>query len=169
MKQSSFRFLFLLAGVTCLFSLGSAYLLEHWQHLTPCPLCLLQRYVFWGMAVWCLIAAFHAPETFGRRIYALGLTALSGLGIFLAGRQVWLQQLPIDQRPPCIAGLDQLLQHHSLTEAIRLTVTVSGECGAVDFQILGGSLAAWSLGVFILFGLFGLWALLRPGEKKRRI
>lgn len=161
----AFRFLFLVAGLSCLFLLGSAYFLEHWQHLNLCPLCLLQRYVFWGIAIWCLIATLHFPDSLGRRIYALGLGILSGVGIFLAGRQVWLQQLPLDQQPPCTAGLDQLLHYHSLAEALKITVTVSGECGAVDFQLLGLSLAGWSLGIFALFSLFAVWVLFWPGKK----
>ena len=95
-----------------------------------------------------LLAAIHNPYPLGRRIYAglLGLIALIGLAI--AGRHVWIQNLPPDQVPACGPGLDYMLEVFPLTEALTMVFQGSGECAEVLWSFLGLTIPGWMLVVF---------------------
>lgn len=162
----SFRFLCGLGVVGCCVLLGLAYLLQYGYQLAPCPLCLFQRYVLWIIAV-VFLAAMMCQKTVGRIFYSVLILLLSGVGILLAGRQLWLQHLPLEQMPACTAGLERLLAYHSVFETFGIVLTGSGECGLVEFRILGLSLAAWSFMAFIVIMLSVIIMLVL--QKKRRI
>lgn len=162
----SFRQLFAFGALLCLSLLLSAYLLEWAKELHPCPLCLLQRYTLWILALIFIIGSIFPYK----RKYRLCMTSLgflfSIIGMLLALRQIWLQSLPIDKVPPCTAGLERLLAFHSLPETLQIIISSSGECGVVDYRILGFSLAVWSFAVFSL--LIFYTGILLYVEKKRR-
>jgi len=162
----SFRQLFAFGALLCLSILGSAYLLEYAKELNPCPLCLLQRYMLWLLMFVFVCGAIWPYRRKLRLLFSSLILIGSVLGILLAGRQVWLQSLPPDQIPPCTAGLERLLTFHSIPKALQIVISSSGECGVVDYQIFGFSLAIWSLSVFTLLIFYG--GILFYLEKKRR-
>jgi len=155
----SFRQLLLLGAIVALSLLGFAYLLEHFEKLNPCPLCLLQRYVLWVMVLVMVLGGSLPLKRIAQLGFGFGVILLAMLGALLAGRQVWLQQLPMDQIPPCTAGLSRLLSYHSVPETLKMVLTSSGECGVVDYRLLGLSLAVWSLFAFIGFIVLGIITL----------
>lgn len=156
------RSFFGLMALVCTALLGYGYYLQYVTGLEPCPLCILQRLAFLGLLIVCVIAAIHGPRKTGTRIYAgLGLLA-TVVGGAIAGRQVWLQQLPPDQVPQCGPGLEYMLDVFPLFEALRMTLSGSGECAEIDWTFLGLSIAQWSLGWFVLLGLGCLYLLVRP-------
>jgi disulfide bond formation protein DsbB len=166
-SRLSFGFLFSLGGVGCLILLGLAYLLQYWHQLTPCPLCLFQRYTFWLITLVFLVGSAHQSKAVGRILYCGLLLILNGMGILFASRQLWLQHLPPEQMPACTAGLELLLTHHSILETLGIVIADSGECGLVDFKIFGLPLAAWSLVGFIGIMIYVITVLIL--QKKRRI
>ena len=85
----------------------------------------------------------------------------AGAGIGVAGRHVWLQNLPPDQVPSCGPGFDYIIDSFPLSEALQLIFTGSGECASVDWQFLGWSMPAWVVISVTVVGLFGLWNNLR--------
>jgi len=130
---------------------------EHYLLLEPCPLCIFQRIATIALGIFFLLAAVHNPAGWGRAVYALliGLAAAAGAGI--AGRHVWLQNLPADEVPTCGPGLDYILDSFPLGDALRMVFTGSGECADIDWLFLGLTMPAWVLILFLgLFG-FGLW------------
>lgn len=162
----SFRQLFVFGAMLCLSLLCAAYLLEYAKELTPCPLCLLQRYDFFLITFLFLLGAIW-PKNKRWRLWISSLVLVfSVIGMLIASRQVWLQSLPPDQVPPCTAGFERLLSFHSLTETLAIVIRSSGECGVVDYRIMGFSLALWSLFVFILLIFYAI--ILIFVEKKRR-
>src|SRR5205085_4898589 len=68
----------LLIAAVSLALVGAALYLQHAKDMLPCPLCVIQRYAFLGIAIFSLIGAF------ANKIKALGvlalLCALGGLG-----------------------------------------------------------------------------------------
>jgi len=167
--RCSSRTVFMVGGLSSLLVLGLAYFLEYWKHLTPCSLCLLQRYVLWTIALVCGVGAIHGSRTKAVLIFYSGLIlAQSALGGLLAGRQVWLQHLPPDQVPNCTAGIERLLMYYSPLETLKMVILTSGECGTVDFRVLGLSLAVWSFILFLMLGGIGVGVCLieRKGEPK---
>ena len=142
------RRLFLLAALLCLALLGFGYYLQFVRGLDPCPLCILQRGAYLGVALVCLAACLHGSAT---RIYS-GLALVCALaGAVIAARQVWLQHLPPEQAPECGPGLDFILQAFPLFEALQLIFTSSGECAETLWTFLSLNIAEWSLFWFAAF------------------
>ena len=87
------------------------------------------------------------------------LLAIAGLG--LAGRHLWLQQLPADEVPACGPGLDVLLDVLPLAEALQVILAGDGSCAEVKWRLFGLSIPALSALVFGGLLVLWLWQLLR--------
>ena len=149
--------IFLFTVVAMLFALW----LQYDQHLEPCPLCVFQRVAMMATGAVALLAFLHGPTGVGRRIYA-GLTVLATAGgIVVAGRHVWLQQLPPDQVPSCGPGLDYWLDTFPLFEVVGKVLRGSGECAEIDWVFLGITLPGWTLVVFAGLAVLAVWQLVR--------
>lgn len=161
MLQASSRNLFFLAFLcSVLIMLGALYL-EHGVGLEPCPLCILQRLAVIGFGLVCLIAALHGPARVGQRVYAALALLMAAAGAGVAGRQIWLQQVPADQLPACLPSLDYMLEALPFQEVLRLMLHGSADCAKISWTLFGISLPEWSLLAFIGMILFSLYLLLR--------
>lgn len=133
-----------------LFLLGVSFWLENVKDIQPCALCLLQRFVFIGLAFIFLLGSF-----FKHRLWQLFISLLSliftSFGIFLAGRQVWLQINPSAQTTDCGVSLSYLLKILPPGKALTQILYGSSECSRVAWHFLSFSLAEWSLLFFLLF------------------
>lgn len=137
----------------CAGLLAFAYYLQYVEYQDPCPLCLLQRGVYYLMAAVFLAAALHGPGRVGTLIYSGLVIAGAGLGAAIAGRHVWLQHLPRDQVPACGPGLDYMLERFPLGDALKRIFAGSGECAESGWSFLGLTIAGWSLVWFVLLGV----------------
>ena len=158
MQLPGSRVLNLLGFLACAGMMGYALYAEHVLYLDPCPLCVFQRMATIGTGLVFLVAAIHNPGAWGRRVYAvlLGVTAASGIGV--AGRHVWLQNLPPDEVPGCGPGFDYIIDAFPLSEALSMIFTGSGECATVDWNFLGLSMPAWVLICFVVLAVYGVGA-----------
>ena len=156
------RWLFAAGVAFCLALLGTALYFQHVMGLDPCPLCIIQRIFVIAIGAVMLVAAAHNPRHLGRRVYGGLITVVAVLGIGVAGRHVWLQNLPPDQLPACGPGLEYLLQAFPLTEALKLVFQGSGECAEVQWTFLGLSIPGWTLVMFTGLAVFGLLLLFSP-------
>ncbi len=165
----SFRACFLLGFLGCAALLGYAIYTQLYQGLEPCPLCIFQRLAYAALALVFLAGGLHAPRgPGGRGVYAL-LLALAGMvGIGIAGRHVWLQSLPRDMAPSCGPPLSFLQETMGPLELVRKVLTGTGDCGTVDWTLLGLSMPAWSLAGFVLLTGWGLVAALRRPKGRKR-
>lgn len=127
--------------------------------LEPCPLCILDRIAFATAAVIFLLAALHGPGTLGRRLYAVAVLIPLTAGVAIAGRHVWLQHLPEEQVPACGPGLGYMLDNFPLQRAMELVLQGSGTCASVQWEFLGGSIAEWTLALFVGLSLLALGLL----------
>lgn len=151
-----------LAGfVACAGMMGYALYAEHGLMLTPCPLCVFQRLAVIAIGVIFLLAALQNPDGWGRRIYAALILVAAGAGVGVAGRHVWLQNLPPDKVPSCGPGFDYIIDSFPLADALKLIFSGSGECASIDWRFLGLSMPAWVVIAVISVGVFGLWNNLR--------
>jgi protein dithiol:quinone oxidoreductase len=125
----------LLCALVCTSMLGYAIYSEKVLGYVPCPLCMFQRVC----------------------IGALGLVFLAaGAAIWVSGRHVWIQSQPPGTVPACGAPLDSLLQMFPLLEVVRKVMTGGGECGTIDWTLLGLSMPAWVLISSVTLLLVGL-------------
>ena len=83
MSETSTRTIFSLISAVCVALLVAAYYLQYSQGQQPCPLCILQRYVYLAIAVVALLAATVGPARVGAMVVAgvLGLFAAVGAGL----------------------------------------------------------------------------------------
>lgn len=153
----SSRTLFLAIAVVCGLLMGYALFAQYVQGYEPCMLCMVQRVFVCLAGAIALIAAIHGPQATGRRVYGV-LTALAaGGGAYIAGRHVYLQQLPPEQLDGCAPSFEYALQNY---EAIKFLGTIfirDQDCGKIDWTFLGLSMPTWTLACFIVLTIAALY------------
>lgn len=122
---------------------------------------MLQRgiYVLLGITLFAAIVP-HNPRMSTRIAYGILTLLIAMIGIFLAGRQVWLQSQPALPTEICLPGFAYMVQRLPLTQALRLMLLGADNCGVVTWRLWGWSIAHWSLVWFIAFALQGIGQLL---------
>ena len=106
----------------------------------PCPLCILQRVGYFGIAVACVIAASFNPL---RKLFH-GLAILAaGYGVAVAGHHVWLLS-----HPGASCGIDPLelwINQFQVVQGLPWLFKADGLCSAQLPAILGLQVPEWSL------------------------
>jgi disulfide bond formation protein DsbB len=134
---------------------GVALYLQHAKDMLPCPLCVIQRYLFLGIAIFSLIGAFAGKI----KVFA-GLALLSALG----GLGVVGKHLYVIAHPGFSCGIDPM--ETSLNKIPTATLLPSvfradGLCEAMQEPVLGLSVPQWSGVWFVLLTLALVWVLAR--------
>lgn len=141
--------------------MGYALYAQHVLGYEPCPLCIFQRVGVIALGVVFLLAALHNPSAGGRFVYIAGIVIAAGATVAVAGRHIYLQNLPPDKVPACGASLDFLLETTPFFDVLRQVFTGSGECATIDWSFLGLSMPVWVLLAAAGLGLAGIAANLR--------
>jgi disulfide bond formation protein DsbB len=144
-----------LGFLACAGLMAYALYAEHVLGLEPCPLCIFQRVAVIALGVLFLLAAIHNPARAGARNYGVLMLLVSIGGVLVAGRHIWIQAQPPGTVAACGAGLDYLMEIMPITDVITKVLTGSGECGKIDWTLLGLSMPWWVLGAL---GALGVWA-----------
>ena len=110
-------------------------------------MCIVQRYALLLVLIVAGLTAFAR-----RRGLVLGGSALlliiSGFGAFVAARQSWLQWYP-PEVSVCGRDLYGMIETFPLKRVIPMVFKGSGDCTAIDWTFLGGSIANWSFLSFV--------------------
>lgn len=154
----------LLGFLACAGMMAYALYAEHVLGLEPCPLCIFQRVATIGLGVVFLTGAIAGPGRLKQRLNAALILIAAAAGASVAGRHLWLQNLPPDQVPACGPGLDFMLDAFPLARVFEMVFTGSGECANISWSFLGLSMPSWTLICFVALGVFGIWANLRSVE-----
>ena len=128
--------------------LGTALYFEHIQGLQPCPLCLMQRLCTFLFGTLCLMGMCLSTLKRARHVAAAQMI-LTLAGLFFAGRQLWLQSLPVDQTPVCMPGFEALIHYFSWDQVLKALLWGTGECGEVTWRWLGLTMPGWSALYFL--------------------
>lgn len=146
-----------LAGVLVVAGLFAfALIVQHVYRLQPCPLCMIQRFVFFAIGGLFLIAALHNAKQLGARIYAVLIVLTSAWGVAVATRHIWIQHLPKDQVPGCGPGLDYMLKNFPMADIWQELMHGSGECAEKSWTFLMLGFPEWALVWFVLLGVFAV-------------
>jgi disulfide bond formation protein DsbB len=145
-----------LGFLACVALMAYALYAQHVLGLEPCPLCIFQRVGVIAVGVVFLIAALHNPGARGARVYGvlLGLTAIAGA--LVSARHIWIQAQPPGTVAACGADLNYLLEIMPVTQVVTKVLTGSGECGKVDWTLLGLSMPWWVLLSLVALGVWGV-------------
>jgi len=153
------RRIFALIALGCAALLAFGLYLQHGVGLEPCPMCIVQRYALVLIALVAALAGATAKK--GLHIGgAVLLVVLAGFGAFVAARQSWLQWYP-PEVVSCGRDFYGMIETFPLQRAIPMIFKGSGDCSAVDWTFLGGSIANWSFLCFVAIGLLALLLLAR--------
>jgi disulfide bond formation protein DsbB len=129
--------------------LGVGLYLQFVREMSPCPLCILQRYAFVAVAIFCLIGLV-LPAAITR--IAASLAALSAIiGAVIAGWHLWVKA-----HPAVSCGIDPLetsLNKIFTAKLMPFLFQADGFCTTEYDPILGLSIPQWSLIWFALFAV----------------
>ena len=112
----------------------------------PCPLCILQRIGYLGVAIFCFLAAGVSPL---RKLFHSLATLSAAYGLLVAARQVWLLSHPENS-----CGIDPLetwINQFQLAQGLPWLFKADGLCSAKLPAILGLHVPEWSLLWFAVF------------------
>ncbi len=149
MKKSQYLFLSLFSLSLVVFAVILQQVGYQGVSFLPCPLCVLQRVGYLGIALACILAAGFSPL---RRLFH-GLAILAaGYGVAVAGHHVWLLFHPGES-----CGIDPLelwINQFQVAQGLPWLLKADGLCSAQLPAILGLQVPEWSLLWFIaLMGL----------------
>jgi disulfide bond formation protein DsbB len=143
----------IMLGLT-FFVLLSSYALEYFFNLTPCPLCIMQRFCTVVLAFLCLLY-FVLPREWKRTGFWMMQFIFILIGIISAGRQLWLQLFATHDSSLCMPGFEELIHYFSWDVILKMMFWGSNDCATVSWTLMGLPMSVWSMGYFILMLL--LW------------
>ncbi|EKD73439.1 MAG: hypothetical protein ACD_45C00316G0003 [uncultured bacterium] len=157
MKIPSERLMYFISLVIIALLLSATFYLEKYDGFIPCPLCILQRITFGILGVLFFVGMLLPNIKLARLLISILAGLFSLFGIYLSGRQVWLQHLPADPNADCGVSLQYLIKALPFDQAIARIMQGTAECSQTGWEFLHLSLADWSLLCFIVF--FGVCLL----------
>ncbi len=165
MKNTYLRTLFLAIFILCFGLVAGAYWFQHGpQQQQPCPLCILQRYLYLGIGLVALLAGLHGPDLVGRRIYAalIWLLALMGIGL-----TVW-QLSKGNSMTSCLSDpIGEFVQNLPSAQWFEGKLFfATGGCADKYPPTFGLSLAVWSLICFAAISTIAMLLVLTARKKQ---
>ena len=157
----SSRKVFLLIAAACALLMGYALFAQYVQDFQPCMLCMVQRVFVCAVGAVALLAALHGPGPLGMRIYAsvAGLLAIGGA--YIAGRHVYLQQLPPEELEGCAPSFAYAMDNYDALKFLKTIFIRDQDCGVIDWTFLGLSMPAWVLFCFVVLFAVLVWVGVR--------
>jgi len=135
-----------------------AFYAQYVLNLEPCPMCIFQRLAVIAMGIIFLLCSIIDPKSkISKLLASFSFTAAASIGIAVASRHVWLQNLPSDQVPGCGPGLDFMLSTFPLAEVLEMVLSGSGECANVDWSFLSLSMPSWVIISFFVMLIYAIW------------
>ncbi|EGZ44631.1 disulfide bond formation protein DsbB [Neisseria wadsworthii 9715] len=159
----SYRKALLIVVATGLLCTAGSFFAQYVMKLNPCPLCILQRVAVISvtlMSILVLLLPAHKKGGWFAAAVLISIPALWGLGV--AGYQIWLQSLPVMERPSCGAPWTFRLKDWPLFDVWEPVVRGFGDCG-VQEHVMGVPLPIWSV---MFFGSVLIWVWFAPRLSK---
>ena len=138
--------------------------LQHVVGLNPCPMCIVQRYAMIGVLVLGLLG-WRLRKALPLALLGALLVLMAGFGAFVAARQSWLQWYP-PEVVSCGRDFYGMIENFPIGRAIPMIFKGSGDCTAIDWTFLGGTIANWSFVWFTGFALASLLIVLQAWRQR---
>jgi disulfide bond formation protein DsbB len=151
----SSRNLLLLIAALSFALIGAALYLQHAKDMLPCPLCVIQRYLFLAIGVCSLLGAFAGKIKAGAALALLG--ALGGLGV--VGKHLYVLA-----HPGFSCGIDPMetaLNKIPTATMLPWLFRADGLCENATDTLFGLSIPQWSAVWFAILALSLAWVLAR--------
>ncbi|WP_322405362.1 disulfide bond formation protein B [Massilia luteola] len=153
--MSSSRNLLLAIAAASIAVVGAALYLQHAKDMLPCPLCVIQRYLYLGIAIFSLIGAFSGKIKAGAGVALL--CALGGLGF--VGKHLYVLA-----HPGFSCGIDPMetaLNKIPTATLLPWLFRADGLCEAAQETVFGLNVPQWSAVWFVILTLALAWVLVR--------
>ena len=153
-----------LIALACAGLLAFGLYLQHVVGLNPCPMCIVQRYTMIGLLVLGAVG-WRLRKALPLAVLGVLLAFKAGFGAFVAARQSWLQWYP-PEVVSCGRDFYGMIENFPIGRAIPMIFKGSGDCTAIDWTFLGGTIANWSFVWFVGFALAGLLIALQAWRQR---
>lgn len=148
----------LYAAIGCVLLIAVAYFyMENYLFLVPCPMCYAQRIVLGILSIFFLLAAIFPGGRVVGKVHGVWLFLLAIGGAALSIRHLYLQNQPKGYLPACGQDFYALVENTPFAQTVATMLTGSGDCGEVQWTMLGLSIPGWTLIAFIGFACWGLF------------
>jgi disulfide bond formation protein DsbB len=154
-RMPSSRNLLLLIAAVSFALIGAALYMQHVDGLLPCPLCVIQRYLFIAIGFCCLLGAWAGKVKAGAGLALLG--ALGGLGV--AGKHLYVLA-----HPGFSCGIDPMetaLNKIPTATMMPWLFRADGLCENATDTLLGLSIPMWAALSFAFLALSLVFVLAR--------
>jgi len=168
MIQATTRQLWFLLAAGCLGLVAGSLALTAGLDLHPCHLCIFQRLLFMGLAVFGLLAGLLGCRP-AARTAGVFVALIAASGAAVAGYQSWLQAFPVSTIS-CGASTPGVIETFvdRLGDWLPALFLATGSCVDEELVILGLSLANWSAFAFVGSLVVAGWALVGCQRSPRR-
>lgn len=154
MLPSTRQILFAISSI-CFALIAVALYLQHIQDMMPCPLCVIQRYMFLAIGVCTLVAAISGKVREGT---VLALLAAIG-GLVTVGKHLY-----VIANPGFSCGIDPMetvLNKIPTAEYLPWLFRANGLCEGATDSLLGLAIPQWSALWFVILTVLLAFVLLR--------
>jgi disulfide bond formation protein DsbB len=160
MLPSNRQILFAISSI-CFALIAVALYLQHALQMLPCPLCVIQRYMFLAIGVASLVAAISGKSRKGTV-----LALLAGLGgLATVGKHLW-----VIAHPGFTCGIDPMetfLNKIPTAEYLPWLFRADGLCEGATDSLLGLAIPQWSAVWFVVLTALLLFVLVRKPSTAR--
>ena len=158
-KSSTIHLFIFLMSVALL---GIAFFMQYALALKPCILCISQRIIIAILgSLSMLVLLFKLQGTTTLRCYCTLQCIFSLFGGALSIRQLYLESMPSSAHATCLPGMEYLLNVLPWSQVLKMMLLGSVECGTIQWQFLGLTMAGWLLFVFVLFAILNIIEMVR--------
>lgn len=142
-------------GLACFGLIGVALYLQHVKDMLPCPYCVIQRYLFIGVGISCLVGAWRNRVRAGAGV---GLVFAAG-GLAAVGKHLYILA-----HPGFSCGIDPVetfLNKVPTATMLPWVFRADGLCEDATDKILGLNVPQWSAVWFVILTAVLVTVLLR--------
>ncbi len=146
-----------LIALVCLAAVGFALFAQYKLDMQPCPWCILQRVLFLLIAILAGLGAL-----IGGRVVVVLSSMLIVAAAASGAASAWYQHFVAAKTASCNLTLaDRIVSSLHLDTALPAAFEVRASCADAAASLVGVPFEFWSLALFVVLGLAGLWCVLR--------
>ena len=129
--------------------------------LEPCTLCITQQFFYCLIGISSFVSFLQNPGVTISRVYSFLISLFAIAGIWISGRQIWLQGLPEDEVPLCGPPLEYIIDVFAFADVLNALFMGDGNCAEIPWQFLGLSMAGWSFIWFLVIFFLSVISLIK--------
>lgn len=154
-----------LIATLCLAAVGVALVSQHVFDMAPCAWCVFQRLIYLAIALICIVLKVIGRGSAGTVLVAGFLsTALAAAGVAAA----WYQYTVASNLFTCdLTFADRFMVNSGLDASIPWLFGIYASCMDARVNVLGIEYALWSLALFVVVGLLGTLAIIKPKARRQ--